>query len=146
MTLQNKLDDRNGFKHAKRGSEIVRGVSYSSVVARNRFQILEHEIRDNLARHQDEEFSRKDPRRKNVCYPGRRVENLTENIDELVANSLEETVFIYQIGTNNVVKNMSEQVYDKYKTMTRKIRDSRKRSVVCGLIPRYDISSQLVWK
>ena len=106
----------------------------------NRFQVLEGEVRDDpcviligdsLIRHQDEEFCVKGPRRKNFCYPGKK----------LIVNSSEENVFVYQVGTNNVVKGRSEVVYDKYKAMIRKIKDSCRRSVVCGLIPstRYDV-------
>ena len=73
------------------------------------------------------------------CYPGKRVENITDKIDELVVIFSEETVFVYQVGTNNVVKDRFEKVYDKYKTMIRKIKDSRRRSVVCGLISRNDV-------
>ena len=48
-------------------------------------------------------------------------------------------MFVYQIGTNNVVKDSSEEMYEKYKAMIRKIKDSRRRSVVCGLILRCDV-------
>ena len=58
----------------------------------------------------------------------------------IVVNSSEETVFAYQVAINNVVKGRSEEVYEKYKAMLRKIWDSRKWSVVCGLIPRYDVN------
>ena len=34
-------------------------------------------------------------------------------------------------------------IYEKYKAMIRKIRDSRRRSVVCGLISRYDVGQLL---
>ena len=81
----------------------------------------------------------KGPRRKNFCYPGKRVENITDKIYELVVNSSEETIFVYQVGTNNVVKDRSEEVYEKYKAMIRKIKNSRRRSLVSGLIPRYDV-------
>ena len=73
------------------------------------------------------------------CYWEKNFEIIMDKIDELVANFSEKTVFVYQVGTNNVVKHRSKEVYEKYKVMIRKIRDSRRRSVVCGLIPRYDI-------
>ena len=65
-----------------------------------------------------------------------KVKNIDEKIDELVANSSAETVFVYQVGTNNVVRGRSEEVYEKYKAMIRKIKDSRRQSIVCGLIPQ----------
>ena len=123
-------------------------VSTSYVTATsNRFQVLEDEVRDepsftlvgdSLVRHQDEEFCIQGPRRKHACFPGRKIEDITERIDDLVANSSDESVFVYLVGTNNVVRGGSEGVLRKYKEMVRKLRDSRRRSVVCGLIPRFD--------
>ena len=112
---------------------------------RNRFQVLEDEFRDkpgvihvgdSLVRHHDEEFCMKGLRRKEFCYLGKIIEYITDKLDEFVANSSAETVFVYQLSTNNVVKGRSEEVYEKYKAMIRKIRDSRRRSVVYVLIPR----------
>ena len=83
--------EKNEFQLVKRGSSL-RLSSYSDIVMRNRFQILENEVRDepgfilvvdSLVRHQCEEFLMKGPRRKNFCYPGERVENITDKIDEL---------------------------------------------------------------
>ena len=126
----NQMEDRitklekNDFQRVKRGSKIERGASYSGVVMRNRFLVLEDEVRDepgvilvgdSLIRRQDEEFCLKGPMRKNFCYPGKKVENITDKIDELVVNSSEETVCVYQVGTNNVDKDRSEEVYEKYK-------------------------------
>ena len=107
----NKMEDRitklekNDFQRVKRGSKVERGARYSGVVMRNRFQVLEDEVRDEpgiilvgdiLVRQQDEEFCVKGPRRKKFCYPGKkRVENIMDKIDESVVNSSEETVFVY---------------------------------------------------
>ena len=49
-------------------------------------------VGNSFVKHQSVEFCRKDLKRKNVCYLERRIENITEKIDELVANSSEETV------------------------------------------------------
>ena len=67
----------------------------------------------------------------------KRVENIIDKIDELVVNSCEETVFVYQVGINNLVKSRSKEVYEKYKDMIRKINDCHRRSVVCGLMLVY---------
>lgn len=48
-------------------------------------------------------------RRKHVCYPGRKIENITERINGLVSSS-EETVLVYLVGTNNIVSGSSEEV------------------------------------
>ena len=148
--IENKLADSDGFQTVKRGGKVEAGNNNSSIVTRNRFHVLEDEVRDepslilvgdSLIRHQDEEFCRKGPRRKHVCYPGKKIEDITEKIEDLVVNSSEETVFVYLVGTNNIASGRSEEVVSKYKTMITKLRNSRKRSVVCGLIPRYDVDS-----
>ena len=66
----NQMEDRitklekNDFQRVKRGSKVERGASYSGVVMRNKFQVLEDKVRDepgvilvgdSLVRHQDEE-------------------------------------------------------------------------------------------
>ena len=72
-------------------------------------------------------------------YPGKRIENISDKIDESVVNSYEETVFVNQVGTKNVIKGRSKEVYEKYKAMIRKIKDNCRWSVVCFLILRYDV-------
>lgn len=53
-------------------------------------------------------------------------------------------MFVYLVGTNNVVKGRSEEVVDKYRKFVGKLRDSRRRSVVCGLLPRHDVNSLIL--
>ena len=153
--VEHKVESSDGFQRVRRGARVVAGVSYSGVVTRNRYHVLEDEVRDepepslmlvgdSLVRHQDEEFCRKGPRRKHLCYPGRKIEDITEKIDDLVVNSSEETVFVYLVGTNNVVSGRSEEIMKKYSALVSKLRDSRRRSVVCGLIPRYDVNSLML--
>ena len=98
-------------------------------------------IDDSLIRHQDKECCRKGPRMKHVSYAGSKVEDLAKKIDDLVVNSSEDTPFVYHVGTNNVVTGRSDEVYSIYKVLIRKIRDIHKRSVVCGLIPKYNFDS-----
>ena len=60
----NQMEDRITKLRVKRGSKVERGASYSGVVMRNKFQVLEDKVRDepgvilvgdSLVRHQDEE-------------------------------------------------------------------------------------------
>ena len=61
VRLENKLYDKNYFQHVTRGNKIESGVSYTRLLARNKFQVLEDEVRqesdlmfvgDSLIRHQ----------------------------------------------------------------------------------------------
>ena len=58
---------------------------------KNKFQVLEDEIRDDVAdslnRHQDKEFYRKGLRWNHVHYLRRRVGDIIENINDFLVNS-----------------------------------------------------------
>ena len=148
--VESKIDDSGCFQIVKKGSKIRACAAYSGVVTSNAFQVLEDEVMDepslilvgdSLVRHQDEEFCKKGPKRKHFCYPGKKIEDITERVDDLVANSSEQTVFTYFVGTNNAKTGKSEEIVKKYKALINKLQESRRRSVICGLIPRYDVDS-----
>lgn len=69
---------------------------------------------------------------------------MTEKVDDFLATTSQETVFVYQVGTNNVVKGRSEEVLRKQRIFVGKLRDSRRQSVVCNLLPRCDVSSLIL--
>ena len=148
--VESKIDDSELFKVVRKGAKAMACVTDSGVVTRNTFQVLEDEVSDepslilvgdSLIRHQDDEFCKKGPRRKHLCYPGKKIEDITERVDDLVANSSERTVFAYFVGTNNVKAGRSEDTVRKYKALIKKLQESRRQSVICGLIPRYDVDS-----
>lgn len=148
--VESKIDDSECFQTVRKGGKVKAPESFSGIATSNAFQLLEDEVRDepslilvgdSLVRHQDEEFCRKGPRRKHFCYPGKKIEDITERVDDLVANSSEQTVFTYFVGTNNVKNGRSEDIVKKYKALISKLQVSRRRSVICGLIPRYDVDS-----
>ena len=88
----------------------------------NRFQVLEDDYvcdepcsivtGDNLNRHQNDVFCRKGPKRKHVCYSVRKIEDIADEIDDIVVNYLEETVFVYNVRTNNVVTGNPEILFE----------------------------------
>lgn len=53
-------------------------------------------------------------------------------------------MFVYVVGTNNVAKGRSEEIVDKCRKFVGKLKESRTRSVVCGLIPRHDVNSLIL--
>ena len=81
VRTESKLDERKGFQCTWKGAKVQTSVSYTSVVTRNKFYVLEDEtcdepgfvlVGDSLIRHQDEEVCRKGPMKKYACYPGRK--------------------------------------------------------------------------
>ena len=53
--------------------------------------------------HQDKESCKKGQRKKQVYVTGRKIEDISEKIYNSVINSSEEIVFVYQVGTNNII-------------------------------------------
>ena len=145
-----KIDESECFKIVSKGNKNKACAKYNGIVTSNAFEVLEDEVRDepsvilvgdSIIRHQDEEFCKKGPRRKHFCYPGKKVEDITDRVDDLVANSSEKTVFAYFVGTNNAKTGRSEDIVKKYKALISKLQQSRRQSVVCGMIPRYDVDA-----
>ncbi len=148
--IESKIDVSECFQTVRKGGKVKAPAENSGVATYNSFQILEDEMKDepsltlvgdSLIRHQDEEFCKKGPRRRHFCYPGKKIEDITERVDDIVANSSEQTVFAYFVGTNNVRFDKSEEIVKKYKALISKLQEGRRRSVTCGLIPRYDVDS-----
>ena len=57
-------------------------------------------VRDSFVSGQS--FCRGRPNRKYRCYPGRKVENITERVDNLVENS-KNTLFVNVVGTSTMI-------------------------------------------
>ncbi len=94
--VESKIDDSECFQTVRKREKVKVSASCSVIATSNAFQVLEDEVRDepslilvgdSLVRHQDEEFCIKCPRRKHFCYPGKTTEDLTERVDNLIANS-----------------------------------------------------------
>ena len=51
---------------------------------------------------------------------------------------------MYLVGTKNVVSGGSREIMEKYKALVSRLRDSRRWSVICGLIPTYDVNSVML--
>ena len=133
---------RNGIKPN------ATSVVSATVPLENRFAALQNEaepepdvmlVGDSLVRGQDNEFCRKRPRRKHRCYPGQKIEDITERVDYIVENSTENTLFVTVVGTNNLRSENATDIVDKYRAMIKEFADRRRKVAVCGIIPRYDV-------
>ena len=148
VKVETRLEDRDGFQPVRRGSKVKVSTSNSSVSVNNRFQVLEDQVQDDpsiillgdsLIRHQEEEFCTKGPRRKRFCFPGCKIQDVTEKVDDLVINTSEDSVYVTVVGTNNIASGRSEEILRKYRDLIRKFKDSRRKLVICGLLPRFDV-------
>ena len=63
--------------------------------------------------------------RKHRCYPGRKVEDITERVDHLVENSKEDTLFVTVVGTNNLQRESATDIVEKHWDMMKEFADRR---------------------
>lgn len=147
---RNKESSDDGFISVQRGrkNNANRAVESATITLENRFAVLQEEeeesepdvmlVGDSLVRGQGDEFCRNKPRRKFRCYPGQKIEDITERVDYLVDNSKEDTLFLTLVGTNNLHRDNSTDIVDKYRVMIKKFAARRRKVAVCSIIPRYD--------
>ena len=154
-TVENNPDD-GGFTVVKNGRKASAHSSESAAVPlQNRFAPLQEEaepepdvvlVGDSLVRNQGDEFCREKRRRKFRCYPGQKIEDITERVDFLVENSTEDSMFVTLVGTNNLPSDTATDIVDKYRAMIREFATRRRKVAVCGIIPRYDVGPAMFRK
>ena len=148
------LDD--GFTVVRSGRNAsAPSVESATVPLQNRFAVLQEEaepepdvmlVGDSLVRDQGSEFCREKRRRKFRCYPGQKIEDITERVDYLVENSTEDSMFVTVVGTNNLRCDTATDIVDKYRIMIREFAARRRKVAVCGIIPRYDVGPAMFRK
>lgn len=151
---KNRIDDvtdtDDGFQVVKNGVKVNATRTDSATVSlQNRFAALQETepeqdvllVGDSLVRGQSDEFCRGKPRRKLRCYPGRKIQDITERVDHLVENSTEDTLFVSVAGTNNLHTDSSTDILDKYRELMKEFADRRRRIAVCSILPRYDVGT-----
>ena len=117
----------------------------------NRYQILsetiedEHETRligDSMIRGQLTEFCGRAShgKRKRMCFPGARVNDIIAACDDVTTGSDENTLLILHIGTNDVKASRSEELMEKYKRLIQKYKEKSNNIIVSGILPRMNES------
>ena len=157
---QSRTDDTtladDGFQTVRNGSKAnAQIVESATVTVQNRFAVLQEEtepepdvilVGDSLVSGQGYEFCRGKPNRKHRCYPGRKIEDITERVDHLVENTTEDTLFVTVVGTNNLHRESATDIVEKYRDLMKEFADRRRKAAVCGIIPRYDVGPAMFWK
>ena len=118
------------------------------IVTTNRFSIPgfedpeEPEIRlvgDSIIRGQLEAFCGRNPRRRRrYCYPGSRVEDVTNAISDFTGDAPDDCGYVVHVGTNNVLNYRSEELLQKYKQMVVKLKEKTNKIIISGILPRMD--------
>lgn len=143
---RDRKNSNEGFIQLKNGARAkVKETVDSAITVNDRKEILYDEVGDepsfslvgdSLIRGQDSKFC-KDRKRKrtNRCYPGQKIEEITDKVDYLVENSPEDTTFVTLVGTNNLLSDDIYTILEKYRRMIREFTNNRCTVAVCSTIP-----------
>ena len=100
-------------------------------------------VGDSMVRYLDREFCEKErKKRMRVCYPGAGVNDVKERYENVVNGSARDSVVVLHVGTNDVDRVRSEELMARYRCLLEKVRDSGRRCVVSGVLPRCQAGSR----
>ncbi|KAJ8027909.1 hypothetical protein HOLleu_29999 [Holothuria leucospilota] len=91
---------------------------------------------DSITRYTDREFCKRDRRnRVRICLPGARIEDISARVGKIVGD---EEVVAVQVGTSNLSRDNQISLRSKYKELICRLKSTRSKGVVCGILPRFD--------
>ena len=93
-------------------------------------------VGDSITRFTDREFCKGDHRKRvRICLPGARIEDISARVSKIVGD---EEVVAIQVGTNNLTRDNQNLIRSKYKELICRLKSTRTKGVVCGILPRFD--------
>ena len=94
-------------------------------------------VGDSQVRYLDRTFCAKDrSRRTRVCFPGAGVGDVSDRLVRCMAGEGTRPIVCLSVGTNDVGKVRSEELFRRFREALGKIRDRGAVPVVCGILPR----------
>lgn len=100
-------------------------------------------VGDSLVRKVDTVFCGEDrENRVRVCFPGARIGDIEDRIEELVKSSGDRPLVALQVGTNQLGEG-SESVVQGYSALLDKVEGLECDVLVTGILPRFNMSSML---
>ena len=111
----------------------------------NRFAILDDDdephptvlVGDSIIRRQLTEFCGRRPhKRRQFCIPGAGVDDVTAAIDEVAADTTDNTLFVIHAGTNDIKNTRSEELLDKYRRLLLQYKAKSTNILISGVLPR----------
>ena len=96
-------------------------------------------IGDSLVRYLDKTCAKDKANRLRVCFAG--VGDVSERLSRTVRGSDRNATVIVHVGSNDVVKQRSEELMKKYEILIRTLKESGRRGVVSAILPRVGVSS-----
>ena len=142
----------SNFQTVRNGAQVKSKMPTMPVMTQNSFGPLadmmdEPEdsiiVGDSIVRHQLEEFCGRAPKqRKRYCFPGAKIDRITNSIEEIVDKEKSDSVYIVHVGTNDVKTTNSEELMKRYRQMISTLKAKRSKFIVSGILPRIGAESQ----
>ena len=97
-------------------------------------------VGDSRIRYLDRTFCEADRKgRMTCCLPGAGVKDVTQRFRRIVKGTGEEALVVVHVGVNDVRKVRSEELVERYRELLREVKESGRRCVVSGVLPRQKV-------
>ena len=137
----------NPFVPVRRGARpLAPKIECLPIKTTNRFTVLgfedtnENDVRlvgDSIVRGQLEEFCGRNPNsRQRYCFPGAKVQDITNAVDYITEGCTKDTTVLIHVGTNEVMFTRSEELLQKYKVLMQKMKEKTNNIILTGILPR----------
>ena len=97
---------------------------------------------DSRIRYLDRTFCEADRKgRMTCCLPGAGVKDVVERYRGIVKGTGEEALVVVHVGVNDVRRVRSEELVERYRELLREVKESGRRCIVSGVLPRQKVGS-----
>ena len=97
-------------------------------------------VGDSRIRYLDRTFCEADRKgRMSCCLPGAGVKDVADRFSRIVKGTGEEALVVVHVGVNDVRKVRSEELVARYRELLRKVKESGRRCIVSGVLPRQKV-------
>ena len=94
-------------------------------------------VGSSRVRYLDRAFCERNPdKRLRICYPGARVRDVADRLDDVLAGSSEGCIVIVHVGVNDVGDGRSVETVEQYRRLLQRLVWQRCRGVVTGILPK----------
>ena len=95
---------------------------------------------DSRIRYLDRTFCEVDRRKRmTCCLPGAGVKDVVERFSGVVKGTGKEALVMVHVGVNDVGRVGSEELLNRYRELLREVRESGRRCIVSGVLPRKNV-------
>lgn len=160
----NSINNVDGFKLVKNGGDLRPPNMCHPVSTFNKFNILKEVendypaeivlVGDSIVRNQDIHFSKSKAKRRVHSYGGFSLsgqKQMASKVDNFSMNTNENTLFVLQVGTNDLLtnkhRNSPHELIEKYRALLKSINEKSKSKnmIILGLLPVLFESLDDIW-